>query len=450
MTAPDVVIVGGGPAGCATALGFARRGVETLLLEGPGPLARRLAGEWLHPAGARVLEELRVDLGSVEHCRLAGFVVHPDDGGGPIKLRYPSNGLGLSCRHDKLVAAMRAAVAACPGVTLLRGAKLTAVDGERAHVRYRDALGVEAVAAPRRLVVGADGRASMVRTALGVPGSLRRVSTMVGMLLEDVELPDPSFGHLIVGGNGVALIYHVGPRTVRLCLDLPRGTPNRGAVRSLLWDSYHHLVPAQVREPFRQALAGGQLDWASNSFRSRDYYGRGRTALVGDAVGCFHPLTAVGLTLGLGDAECLARSHRLEAYRRERTAATQVAELLAVSLHRMLSLNDPSSRALREAVYAMWRRSASERERTMALLAVEETHLRRFAGSFVHAASGIAFTPAGAPRPDAPGRGQLQSLGGWLSWLSLALGQASYRRLTGLGPERGRGEAPALTSSARY
>ena len=54
----DVAVIGAGAAGCITALAFARRGAQVLLLEAHPGASSRLAGEWLHPAGVRVLDAL--------------------------------------------------------------------------------------------------------------------------------------------------------------------------------------------------------------------------------------------------------------------------------------------------------------------------------------------------------------------------------------------------------
>jgi squalene monooxygenase len=115
----DVAVIGAGAAGCVTALAFARRGAQVLLLEAHPGASTRLAGEWLHPAGVSVLDSL--GLGGLAdlpgHPPGRGFVVYPADDGEPVHLEYPDGATALTCDHARLVAALREAAAAHPHIT---------------------------------------------------------------------------------------------------------------------------------------------------------------------------------------------------------------------------------------------------------------------------------------------------------------------------------------------
>jgi flavin-dependent dehydrogenase len=58
---PDVVIAGAGPAGCATAIALARRGITSRVIDRGGS-SRGRSGEMLQPAARRLLEQLNVDI----------------------------------------------------------------------------------------------------------------------------------------------------------------------------------------------------------------------------------------------------------------------------------------------------------------------------------------------------------------------------------------------------
>ena len=68
---PDVVIVGGGPAGCATAIRCAQLGLQVVLIESK-PFPRTHPGETLHPG----VEPLLKQLGVLEPVLAAGFLRH--------------------------------------------------------------------------------------------------------------------------------------------------------------------------------------------------------------------------------------------------------------------------------------------------------------------------------------------------------------------------------------
>ncbi|MGD8529035.1 MAG: FAD-dependent oxidoreductase, partial [Methyloceanibacter sp.] len=97
----DVAVIGAGPVGCAAAIAFVQRGARVLLLEANPRASERFAGEWIHPSGVKVLEQLGLaDLEAfTENGPRQGFVVHPDDGSDPIVLPYPNGFTGLSFDH---------------------------------------------------------------------------------------------------------------------------------------------------------------------------------------------------------------------------------------------------------------------------------------------------------------------------------------------------------------
>lgn len=54
----DIVIVGGGVAGCANAVAFGKQGRTVVLLEKSLTQPERVVGELLHPGGVRALHSL--------------------------------------------------------------------------------------------------------------------------------------------------------------------------------------------------------------------------------------------------------------------------------------------------------------------------------------------------------------------------------------------------------
>lgn len=418
----DVAVIGAGPAGCITALAFARRGARVLLLEAHPRASTRLAGEWLHPAGARVLDDL--GLGSIKdglaHPPGRGFAIFADDGSAPIVLEYPGRATGFTCDHAVLVSALREAADGHPHITYVPFAHVTHLEQQHLTFEREGHPGPTAVWAHQ--IVGADGRSSVTRKWLGLRETRVAVSCTAGLLLEDADLPLEGFGHLLLQGPGPAFIYRIGPREIRACLDVPAGSEAPRDHAEYLWREYGAAMPEGLRPAFRRALETRPIAWASNHFRPRAGYGRDGLALVGDAVGQFHPLTAVGLTLGFQDGECLARSQSFEAYRRERAARSHVPEMMAMVLYEVFALRGGGAHALRTATCRMLRRDEAVRGRTMRLLAAEDADVLSFSRPFVMAvalATERVLSEAAVPQRWPHGMRTLVYLHRRLVWLAL-------------------------------
>jgi 2-polyprenyl-6-methoxyphenol hydroxylase-like FAD-dependent oxidoreductase len=416
-----VAVVGGGPVGSLTALCYARRGARVALLEANPKAAHRLAGEWLHPPARQALAELGLD--EVIAQGMAdegfGFATFPDDGGDPIVLPYANGARGLCIDHHRLVEGIRAAAAREPGVTYLEGARVEAIRGSRVSYQKRGATGDQELCAG--LVVGADGRSSVVRQALGLEDHSVVCSAMAGLVLERAELPYEGYGHVLLGGPGPILAYRLGPGRIRMVIDVPHRLKRElGGKAAGLYEAFLPVIPEGLRPAYRRALAEGPVQWAANRIQPRLDHGQEHLALVGDSVGHYHPLTAVGMTLGFGDALALPEAPSVAAYTKLRDRATRVPQMLAVALYQVFADPAPDTVAIRRAVYRLWRTNEAERRRTMSYLAGQDVNLLRFSRSFVTCV-GLALGDLAA-RARRSGRYQdegrtVLALGGRLSWL---------------------------------
>ncbi len=404
-----------------TALAFARQGADVLLLEAQ-PQVRRLAGEWLHPPGARVLRQLEIGPfdSAVHPVSGRGFVVFPEDGSAPIPLPYPEGAQAISCEHRALVLALREAVDRDTRIRLVLGAQADLSAGK--GLTFTVSGSGETTLVPAPLIVGADGRSSLVRRHLGLPEDRKLLSFMAGVRLDDVELPYEGFGHLFLGGPGPVFVVRIGPRQARAFLDVPLASARELRTGDALYRRYGPALPLAIRSSLARALAQPQaLAWAANHWRSRSHYGRNGLVLVGDAVGHFHPLTAVGMTLGIMDGYTLAHSRNFTDYREQRLAATWVPEMLCAGLYEVFAGTEESCGALRHALYRMWRQSPAECRWAMRLLSGDDTNWVGFNRAFLRV---LALAMRQLVR-DASGSGQwrqaartLTGLGGWLGWLA--------------------------------
>jgi 2-polyprenyl-6-methoxyphenol hydroxylase-like FAD-dependent oxidoreductase len=266
---------------------------------------------------------------------------------------------------------MQEKLASTPGITLLSGFRATGVHRDRLTAVSSDRERTIDVAA--KLIVGADGRQSVVRQALGHSEGCRPVSYMVGMLIDATALPFAEYGNVILGGPGPVLAFRVDAHQARVCFDVPANRVIWVRNPRELLAAYQPTLPRTLHAACERALTQGPPAVAANQLLARRQYGRGKIALVGDAVGHCHPLCAVGMSVGFLDAITLAESHSVEEYAGARRNAGKVPELLSMGLYDLFVGSDPVSAELRSAVYHLWRTSPAARRDTMRLLAVRET-----------------------------------------------------------------------------
>lgn len=379
----DAVIIGGGPVGCVAALFLAHQGARTLLLEANPHASRRFAGEWLHPPAVRVLRRLGIDLPDTasKSGTGQGFMVFPPDKTTPIILNYADDKVGIKLEHNNLVAHLRALVMDHPQVVFLSSTRLTEIEGQQLIFEQKGQSGEKRVTAS--LIIGAYGRSRFSGRWFPHQPHPTVLSHMAGLILENVTLPFEGFGHVVLGAPGPMLVYRLDENRVRVCVDVPLGySSQRQAVRSL-WNDYSPHLPPDLRLAFRAALTSRAPAWAANQYCPRLHYGRPGFALIGDAVGHFHPLSANGITMGFLDAECITHSPSFSSYQQERRKTSLIPELLSVALYDIFKGQTPGTRALQRATFERWRTEPAERTRMIRLLTGDDTSALHFNRSFL-------------------------------------------------------------------
>jgi menaquinone-9 beta-reductase len=163
----DVVIVGGGPAGAALAIGLARRGRDVLVLERSPAWRWRACGVFTSPVTVRALASLGLDDAEIASVArpLPAMRVETRAGtrfrltyGGDGSMRSAAVGLDRSALDPMLLARARDA-----GAEVREGATVRELDLGRGRIALADGTSVEG-----RVTVGADGIRSVVARAAGV------------------------------------------------------------------------------------------------------------------------------------------------------------------------------------------------------------------------------------------------------------------------------------------
>ena len=227
--AADVIVVGAGPAGAATAILLAEHGLAVTVLERVRRSRPKICGEYLSPEAGRVLDRLgalkAVDAGGA--VALAGMRITAPDGT-VLAARYgvvggfrPYREHAIGVSRATLDGALLDRVRALP-VDLREGVRVTDVvveDGRVVGVLGADAGGAR-VEARARVVVAADGRASAVAHALGCrhPHPLARMALVTYV----AGVPDcRDVGEIFVDPPDYAILNPLAPDRVNLSLVVP-------------------------------------------------------------------------------------------------------------------------------------------------------------------------------------------------------------------------------------
>ena len=376
----DSIIVGAGPTGSFCALALAQKGERVALLEASPNASRRLAGEWLHPPAVRALQGIGIDFSDneTEYCQGKGFVVFPGDAKDPILLTYRKGSQGVSCEHSVLVSRLHRAVERETRIDFQLGARV--IEVEDGQVRFTHDGG-EHVASARR-IIGADGRSSVVRRSLGIVSGTAPCSTMIGLLLHDVNMEFEGYGHLLCGKPGPILIYRLAQHDVRMLIDLPKNLSRSKDWVDTVIRSYGEAVPPGLRDAFIKALREGEFAAAANRLEPRISFGTEQRVLLGDAVGHYHPLTAAGMTIGLGDALALSESETFGRFVKRRVRETHGPGLLAMGVYEVFASEHLEDIALRQAIFERWRLHPKVCDRTISYLGWDNTSVVSLGLSF--------------------------------------------------------------------
>jgi geranylgeranyl reductase family protein len=360
----DVLVVGGGPAGAATATWAARAGLSVLLVERSRFPRHKACAEYLSPEAARDLDELGV-LEEVESAgaeRLLGFRIVSDDGGS-VTGRFAEAGrwtpyrrYGLALPRATLDAIVLGA-AERAGVEVRQGVALEALvveDGVVRGARLRGPEGRREVAA--RAVVGADGLNSLVARSLGLArrGRPRRLALVAHLM--GVEGAG-EVGEMFASRGRYVGLAPIGEGRVNVAAVVPAA--EAGAIArnrdAALWrelESYPELARRTAgARIIRRVMVAGPF-----ARRARRVTHPG-ALLVGDAADFFDPFTGEGIFAAL---------------RGGRLAAEALFQALARGAATREALR-PYQRARRRAFLDKW-----VLERVVALGATRPALLRRF------------------------------------------------------------------------
>ena len=330
----DAIVVGGGPAGSATALFLRQRGHAVLVLDQARFPRDKVCGESVSPEAWRVLAALgaAAAVRGLTPYPLRGMALTAPDG---THFRGDYRGAsepGFSLRRNALDQALLECARAA-GAEVREGTRVTGLIQEGGVVRgvsCENGNGPERLRA--RLIVGADGRQSVVARRLGLLREHPRLRKFAVRGHWEGMQGLEQRGEMHVGGGGYCGIAPLSPTQANVAFVVdaremrPAGGDLEAFYRAALrrWPRVaERLQAARLLGPPR---AVGPLALEARRVSAPS------ALLVGDSAGFYDPFTGEGVTLALRSAELAAAaadralragSADLTEYDRRRDAATR-------------------------------------------------------------------------------------------------------------------------------
>jgi geranylgeranyl reductase family protein len=304
----DVIVVGAGPAGAATAFHLARAGIDVLMLDAASFPRDKVCGDFVGPVALRELSDLGVTRRAAlqRTNRIIGASLHLDGKhmvtrNLPVAEGLPPFGRVIP-RADLDEWIVDAAVGV--GVRLQTPTKVTAVRSNERCVTVEAVSGEELTTLRTRLVIAADGSNSKIAKGLrgGVAAPKKDRIVAVRAYFSDVTGPgdrcDMYFSQTSFPGYYWLFPTSATTANVGLGMVMETTPPTDGHLRTMLLDVVES-DPA-VRERLGGATIEGRvLGWPLSTYNHRTPLVHDGILLVGDAAGLINPLNGEGIQYAL-------------------------------------------------------------------------------------------------------------------------------------------------------
>jgi menaquinone-9 beta-reductase len=327
MHTPDIFIVGGGPAGLATAIAARQRGFEVTVADGSRPPIDKPCGEGLMPDACAALAKLGIAITAEESHAFRGIKFVSD--GVSVDASFPK-GIGMGIRRTALHRVMIRRAEAV-GVSLLWQTPVTGLHP------LGVCIGRQIVRA--RWVIGADGRNSLLRRWAGLEHGRQRKRFAFRQ-------------HFRVAPWNDCMEVHWGPKSQiyvtpvgvgEICIAVASGQPQMRLDKAL---KEYPDIASRLRGTTCSSAERGAV---SSTRELRNVY-RGRVVLIGDASGSVDCITGEGLGLAFRQADllagCLAQDD-LATYQQQHAALARRPTLMSRLLFALDSSPSLRRRAMR-------------------------------------------------------------------------------------------------------
>lgn len=307
---PELLIVGGGPAGMMAGLLFARAGVRTLVLEKHGDFLRDFRGDTVHPSTLELMHELGLleDFLKRPHDEIRTLTARVADEKiaiadlGHLKVRCPFVAMMPQWEFLDFVAD---AARAYPAFSLRMEARAVALieeGGRIAGVRLADGQELR----PRLLTIAADGRGSVLRGQAGLP--LTDLGAPIDVFW--FRLPKGASDFRETGGTFGAgsFIVQINRGDYWQCaFVVPKGAAEEIRARGIeaFRDDVARAVP-DLADVTGALESWDQVKLLSVSLDRLDRWSKPGLLCIGDSAHAMSPVGGVGINLAIQDAVATA------------------------------------------------------------------------------------------------------------------------------------------------
>lgn len=217
----------------------------------------------------------------------------------------------------------------------------------------------------------ADGYASKFRKGYAKQAPVAK-SRFWGLVLKDVDLPQPEHGHVVVGNGAPILLYQISADETRILVDVPNDAiPSPGETGGTKAHIRRHVlssIPESVKPMFERAFEEGGLKSMPNQWLPPTTNKTPGMIMLGDALNMRHPLTGGGMTVAINDAvlisellspqavpdlsETEAVLAQMRKFHWERKQLDSVINILAQALYSLFAADDQYLKALQRGCFA--------------------------------------------------------------------------------------------------
>jgi len=305
----DIIVIGAGVAGGVFAASQPSS-TRILVIERDFSEQERIIGELMQPGGILALRHLGLShlLENIDVKEVNGYNIIMGNDRFTINYSEVKEGLfGVGLRNGKFLLNIQEELRNRSNITLVQGNvnQLIEENDTIIGVSYTQDDGTT-FTKHANLTIVSDGPMSILREKL-CKSNKKVVSYFMGLVLKDLNLEFPSYGHMILSGKSPILVYPIHTNAYRILIDYPGGKAPKMGKSSMeqLKNNVIECLPSEMIPSFLDAFEEGNLKVMPNHSMKGQAICKKGAVLLGDSLNMRHPLTGGGMTAAFSDIICL-------------------------------------------------------------------------------------------------------------------------------------------------